>query len=136
METKRVDNAGYAPIMSSSGFQNGGPVYWRVAAVDEGGNVGGWASGKVGLLRKMTVRASGMLRRGRKGVLQVRVTNARNRVVKGVRVTLRGVGVRGRKRTGKKGIARFKITPKARGNVRVRADKRGYRPGSAVLRVR
>ena len=136
LDSKRLDNAGYAPTMSTSGFQNGGPIYWRVAAVDEGGNVGGWASGKVGLLRKMTVQASGILRRGRKSVLQVRVTNAKNRVVKGVRVTLRGVGVRGRKRTGKKGIVRFKVKPKARGNVRVRADKRGFRPGSAVVRVR
>ena len=136
LDSKRVDNAGYAPTMTTSGFQNGGPLYWRVAAVDEGGNVGGWASGKVGLLRKMTVQASGILRRGRKTVLQVRVTNAKNRVVKDVRVTLRGVGVRGRKRTGKKGIARFKVKPKARGNVRVRADKRGFRPGSAVVRVR
>ena len=66
----------------------------------------------------------------------MRVTNAKNRVVKGVRVTLRGVGVRGRKRTGKKGIVRFKVKPKARGSVRVRADKRGFRPGSAVVRVR
>jgi hypothetical protein len=136
MESKRVDNAGYAPTMTTSGFQNGGPIYWRVAAVDEGGNVGGWASGKVGLLRKMSVRASGVLRRGRKSVLEVRVTNAKNRVVKGVRVTLRGVGVRGRKRTGNKGVARFKIKPKARGSVRVRGDKRGYRPGSALVRVR
>jgi len=136
LESQSVDNAGYAPLMSSSRFKDGGPIYWRVAAVDEGRNVGGWASGTVGLLRRMTVRASGMLRRGRKGVLEVRVTNARNRVVKGVRVTLRGVGVRGRKRTGKKGVARFKIKPKARGNVRVRTDKRGYKPGSAVVRVR
>ena len=136
LDSKRIDNAGYAPTMTTSGFQNGGPIYWRVAAVDEGGNVGGWASGKVGLLRKMTVQASGILRRGRKSVLQVRVTNARNRVVKDVRVTLRGVGVRGRKRTGKKGIVRFKVKPKARGSVRVRADKRGFRPGSAAVRVR
>ena len=107
-----------------------------MAAVDEGGNVGGWASGKVGLLRKMVVRASGVLRRGNRGVLEVRVTNAKNRVVKGARVTLRGVGVRGRKRTGKKGIARFRVKPTARGNVRIRADKRGFRPGSDSLRVR
>jgi hypothetical protein len=136
LDSKRIDNAGYAPTMTTSGFQNGGPIYWRVAAVDEGGNVGGWASGKVGLLRKMTVQASGILRRGRKSVLEVRVTNAKNRVVKGVRVTLRGVGVRGRKRTGKKGIVRFKVKPKARGSVRVRGDKRGFRPGSAAVRVR
>ena len=59
LDSKRIDNAGYAPTMSTSGFQNGGPIYWRVAAVDEGGNVGGWASGKVGLLRKMTVQGVG-----------------------------------------------------------------------------
>jgi hypothetical protein len=136
LESATVDNAGFAPLMRSSGFKDGGPIYWRVAAVDAGRNVGGWASGRVGLLRKMTVRASGLLRRGRRGIIEVRVTNAKHRVVKGVRVTLRGVGVRGRKRTGKKGIARFRVKPKARGNVRVRGDKRGYRPGSAVVKVR
>jgi hypothetical protein len=136
LENKRVDNAGFAPTMTSSGFQNGGPVYWRVAAVDEGGNVGGWASGRVGLLRKMVVRANGILRRGSPSVLEVRVLNARNRPVRRARVTLRGVGVRARKRTSKKGIARFRVRPRARGNVRVRADKRGFRPGAAVLPVR
>lgn len=136
IETKRVDNSGYAPLMNSSGFQNGGPIYWRVAAVDEGGNTGGWASGRVGLLRKMVVRASGALQRGSKGMLQVIVTNAKGRVVRGVRVTLRGVGVRGRKRTSKQGIARFRVRPKARGNLRVRADKHGFRPGAAVVVIR
>jgi hypothetical protein len=135
LESKRVDNSGYAPLMSSSGFQNGGPIYWRVAAVDEGGNTGGWAAGKVGLLRKMVVRTSGVLRRGSSSVLEVRVTNAKNRVVRGARVTLRGVGVRGRERTSKKGIARFRVRPKARGNLKVRADKRGFRPGSALVAV-
>jgi hypothetical protein len=136
IESKRVDNPGYAPTMTSTAFQNGGPMYWRVAAVDEGGNVGGWASGRVGLLRKMLVRASGMLRRGSRSVLEVRVLNARNRPVRKARVTLRGVGVRARKRTTKKGIARFRVRPRARGNVRVRADKRGFRPGAAVVKVR
>ena len=136
MDTKRVDNAGYAPTMSSSGFQNGGPLYWRVAAVDEGGNIGGWASGRVGLLRKMVVRTSGVLRRGSRSVLEVRVLNAKNRPVRKARVTLRGVGVRARGRTTKKGIARFRIRPRARGNVKVRADKRGFRPGAAVVKVR
>jgi hypothetical protein len=68
-------------------------------------------------------------------MLQVVVTNAKGRVVRGARVTLRGVGVRGRKRTSKKGVARFRVRPKARGKIRVRADKRGFRPGSAVVVV-
>jgi hypothetical protein len=135
IESRRVDNTSYAPTMSSSGFQNGGAIYWRVAAVDEGGNTGGWASGKVGLLRRMVVRTTGVLRSGRSSMLEVRVTDARNRVVRGVRVTLRGVGVRGRKRTSRRGIARFRVRPRASGNLRVRADKRGFRPGSAVVTV-
>ena len=136
LETKRVDNTGFAPTMGSRGFQNGGPIYWRVAAVDEGGNEGGWASGKVGLLRKMVVRVSGGLRRGSRGVIEVRVTNAKGRVVRGARVTLRGVGVRGRKRTTRRGVARFRVRPSARGTLKIRADKRGFRPGSAALTVR
>jgi hypothetical protein len=136
LDGKRVDNTGYAPAMSASGFQNGGPIYWRVAAVDEGGNVGGWASGKVGLLRKMVVRTSGVLRRGSRSVLEVQVRNAKGRVVRGARVTLRGVGVRGRKRTTRRGIARFRVKPRVRGSLRVRADKRGFRPGAAVVKVR
>jgi hypothetical protein len=136
LESKRVDNTAYAPLMSSSGFKNGGPIYWRVAAVDEGGNTGGWAAGKVGLLRKMVVSTSGVLRRGSRSVLKVEVKNAKGRVVRGARVTLRGVGVRGRKRTTRRGVARFRVRPSARGKLKVRADKRGFRPGSAVVTVR
>ena len=136
IESSRLDNSGYAPTMSSHGFQEGGPVYWRVAALDEGGNLGGWATGSVGLLRRMVVHASGTLRRGARATVEVRVTYGRNRVLRGARVTLRGVGVRGRKRTSRAGVARFRVRPRARGTVSVRVDKRGFRPGSAIVSVR
>src|SRR5829696_1118466 len=135
-DSKRVDNDAYAPTLTASQFQNGGRLYWRVAAVDEGGNVGGWATGRVGLLRKMVVTANGGLQRRARGPLEVRVMNAKGRAVRGARVTLRGVGVRARKRTSRRGMARFRVRPRARGNLRVRADKRGFRPGSAVVTVR
>jgi hypothetical protein len=135
-DSKRVDNDAYAPTLTATGFQNGGPVYWRLAAVDEGGNVGGWATGRVGLLRKMVVSANGGLQRGTRGLLEVRVMNARGRAVRRARVTLRGVGVRARKRTSKRGLARFRVRPRARGTLKVRADKRGFRPGSAIVTVR
>jgi len=134
-DSKAVENTAYAPTLTSSGFENGGPVYWRVAAVDEGGNIGGWATGRVGLLRRMSVRASGGLRRGRRGVVEVQVTTAKGRAIRNARVTLRGVGVRARRHTSRRGIARFRVTPRARGNVVVRVDKRGFRPGSARLAV-
>jgi hypothetical protein len=39
-------------------------------------------------------------------------------------------------RWSRRGIALFRVRPRARGNVRVRADKRGFRPGAAVAPVR
>lgn len=135
-DTKRVDNTAYAPTLTSIGFQNGGPIYWRVAAVDEGGNIGGFATGRVGLLRRMMVRASGGLRRGRRSVVEVRATTVKGRALRNARVTLRGVGVRARTHTSRRGIARFRVTPRALGRVVIRVDKRGFRPGSASLSVR
>ena len=134
-DSKRVDNTAYAPTLSSSQYQNGGPIYWRLAAVDEGGNVGGWAAGRVGLLRRIVVSAAGGLRRGSRGMVEVHVMNAKGRAVRRARVTLRGVGVRARKRTSRRGIARFRVRPRARGSLRIRADKRGFRPGAARLAV-
>jgi hypothetical protein len=135
-DSKSVDNTAYAPTLMSTGFGNGGRIYWRVAAVDAGANVGGWATGRVGLLRKMNVRAIGALRRGRRGLVEVRATNAKGRALRNARVTLRGVGVRARGHTSRRGIARFRVTPRARGKIGVRVDKRGFRPGSAKLIVR
>jgi hypothetical protein len=135
LESARVDNAGFAPTMISTGFQDGGPIYWRVAAVDEGNNLGGWATGKVGLLRRMVVTTRGGLLRGARGRLQVTVTNVKGRAVKGARVTLRGVGVRARKYTSRRGAVSFRVRPKARGTLRVRVDKSGFRPGSAALSI-
>jgi hypothetical protein len=135
VDTKRVENTAYAPTLTSVGFQDG-PLYWRVAAVDAGGNVGAWATGRVRLLRRMVVNARGGLRRGQRGVVEVRVQDTKGRALRRARVTIRGAGLRARsRRTSRRGIARFRLTPRSRGKVTVRADKGGFRPGSAVLQV-
>jgi hypothetical protein len=134
-EAKSVDNTAYAPTLGSTEFQDGGSIYWRVAAVDSGGNTGGWATGRVGLLRRMVVTASGVAQRRTRSVVEVRATNVKGRAVRRARVTLRGAGVRARKRTSRRGIARFRVRPRARGRILVRVDKRGYRPGSAAVAV-
>lgn len=135
-DTKLTDNTAYAPALTASGFTDGGPKYWRVAAVDEGGNVGGWASGRVGLLRRMVVLTRGGLQRGRRGMVEIRVMNAKGRPLRKARVSVRGAGVRASsRRTSRRGIARFRLRPRARGKVSVRADKRGFRPGSATIAV-
>jgi hypothetical protein len=82
------------------------------------------------------VTTRGGLRRGARGLLQVYVKNTKGQAVKGARVTLRGVGVRARGRTSRRGVARFRVRPKARGTLSVRVDKSGFRPGSAALSIR
>jgi hypothetical protein len=136
-DTATVENTAYAPQLDRTGFRDGGPLYWRVAAVDAGGNVGAWATGRVRLLRRMVVDARGGLMRGRRGVVEVRVKNARGRAIRRARVTLRGAGLAPHsRRTNRKGIAKFRLTPRARGTITIRADKGGFRPGSDSLRVR
>ncbi len=136
-DTKRTDNTAYAPELTASGFTDGGPKYWRVAAVDEGGNLGGWASGRVGLLRRMVVNWRGVASSAagqawsRSGSRTSRAAALRK-----ARVSVRGAGVRASsRRTSRRGIARFRLRPRARGKLTVRADKRGFRPGSATIAV-
>ena len=136
-DSQRLENTAYAPTLSSGSFAGGGPKFWRVAAIDEGGNVGAWASGRIGLLRRMVVTTSGLLHRGRPGLLEVRVRDVRGRGLWRARVSIRGAGVRaGSRRTSRRGIVRFRVRPRVSGRITARADKRGFRPGSATLSVR
>jgi hypothetical protein len=137
LDRETVENTAYAPQLDRGGFQDGGPLYWRVAAVDAGGNVGAWAGGRVRLLKRMVVDARGGLMRGRRGVVEVKVKDAKGRAVRRARVTLRGAGLAARsRRTTRRGIAKFRLTPRLRGTITIRADKGGFRPGSDSLRVR
>ena len=136
IETATVENTSYAPRLTQPGFLDGGPIYWRVAAVDEGNNLGAWTTGQVKLLRRMVVIVKGSPRRGRRGVVRISVKDARGRPVRGARVTPRGAGVRSRaKRTGRRGTVRLQLRPRARGSIRFRIDKRGFRPGLGRVRV-
>ena len=135
-DSQRLENTAYARTLSSGSFAGGGSKLWRVAAIDEGGNVGAWASGRIGLLRRMVVTTSGLLHRGRPGLLEVRVRDIRGRGLRRARVSIRGAGVRaGSRRTSRRGIVRFRVRPRVSGRITVRADKRGFRPGSATLSV-
>jgi hypothetical protein len=137
IDRAEVENTGYAPRLTQPGFLDGGAIYWRVAVVDQGNNVGAWSSGRVKLLRRMVVRVEGSLARGRGARVRVSVKDARGRNVRGARVTPRGSGVRSRaKRTGKRGSVRLRLRPRAKGTIRFRVDKHGFRPGSATVRVR
>jgi hypothetical protein len=133
-EQTTTDNTEWAPRLRNPRVGKG-PVFWRVAAMDEGNNYGAYASGVLASPRDLIVSVQGTLRARRKGSLAVTVTDGRGRRVRGAVVRVRGVGVRRRGRTSKKGSATLAMTPRRSGAVTVTATKRGYRRGREVLRV-
>lgn len=48
VDSHRTDNTSWAPNVDLTTPQNRGLLYWRVAAIDMGGNIGSFASGSFG----------------------------------------------------------------------------------------
>jgi hypothetical protein len=136
IESQTTDNTSYAPKLSHPAFADGGPLYWRVAGVDEGNNVGGFTSGAFALPKRIKVVLTGSLRRGKRGAIAVTVMDARGRIVSKAKVRVTGAGLRPlAKRTTKRGTAVFKLQPRRKGSISFQASKGGYRTGQAVLAV-
>jgi hypothetical protein len=132
-----TENTSWAPRMNALAYGKAEQLYWRVAAMDEGNNLGGWATTPLRRLPRARVRARGSLRRGRARAVRVTVTGRGKRRLRGATVRIQGAGVIARpRRTNKRGTVKLWLTPRKRGTVRLSADKRGYAPGRATLRVR
>jgi hypothetical protein len=137
IEQTTTDNTAWAPTMLSRLFEGTTGLYWRVATVDEGGNVGGWATSPLRSAPRARIRVRGSLRLNRTGTVRVTVTGRGSRRLKGAIVRVRGAGVVSRpKATGKRGVVRLRLKPRARGFLRFSAEKSGYSPARAKLRVR
>jgi hypothetical protein len=136
-DSHTTQNTDYAPQLTLPGYLDGGAIYWRVAAVDEGGNVGAWTVRSITQPRRMRLAAIGLLLRKRRGIATVTVTDAKGRPVRGARIRASGAGAKSRsKRSGRKGIARFKLRPRKTGTIVFRARKAGYQSARATLGVR
>ena len=137
IDDARVDGTSFAPRMTQAQYAGHGPLYWRVATLDEGGNAGGWAMAPLRRPLALRVRVSGTLRPGRTGTLRVRVTNARGRALKGAKVKASGNGLTTRSRqTGSRGMATLRLRPRSKGTVVLRVSLRGYTTRTRSLRVR
>jgi hypothetical protein len=137
LEVKFTPNTNYAPKLLQRGFQDGGRLYWRIAAVDELNNAGGYATGSLVLPRSLRVRINGALVKRTRRTVTVMVMNAKNRPVSRARVRVAGAGVRARpRRTGRRGTVTFALRPRRSGNVTFKVSKRGYRTGKASTAVR
>ena len=137
LDVELTPNTNYAPPLLQRGFLNGGRLYWRIAALDELNNAGGFATGSLTLPRGLRVTVSGALRKRKRRTVTVMVTNGKNRPVPRARVKAAGAGIRSRpRRTGKRGTVRFVLRPRKRGSVTFTVRKRGYRAGKVSTRVR
>jgi protein-S-isoprenylcysteine O-methyltransferase Ste14 len=136
LEQADTSNTAYAPKFTAPASRMGSRLYWRVAVLDEGNNVGGYAAAALATPRPLRVRVRGKLRAGRRARVRVIVTSRRRKVSKAlVRVTAPAVRVRAR-RTNRRGVARFRVRPAVRGKVVFQVAKRGYATRRVTLRVR
>jgi hypothetical protein len=123
--------------MRNDAFRSGQQLYWRVAAVDEGRNAGGWATSPMLASKGMRLKLSGSLRLEAARTIRAIVTDTKGRPMKGARVLVTGPGLRMQpRRTSAAGKASFRITPRLAGPVKFQAQKAGYKPASKTLRVR
>lgn len=136
IDVELTPNTNYAPRLVERSFLNGGRLYWRVAAVDELNNAGGWATGSLSLPRTLRVRVSGALRKRERRTVTVMVMNAKSRPVARARVRVAGAGIRARpRRTSKRGTVTFALRPSKGGSVTFKVSKPGYRAGKASAPV-
>jgi protein-S-isoprenylcysteine O-methyltransferase Ste14 len=132
-----TDNTSYAPQLTHPAFAMGVPLYWHVAAMDEGRNTGDWSPvQRIGNVRKLSLRARGAPKRKRMRKIVVTVRGA-GKPIAGATVRLSGAGARRASvRTNRKGSATFKVRATKRGMIVFAATKSGYASATLRLRVR
>jgi hypothetical protein len=137
VEQTTTSNTNWAPRMGRKEYRSGVKLYWRVATMDEGNNLGGWATTSLSKPKKLRVRLSGGARRGHRGAVRVTVTDSRGRRLSRIRITVKGAGVKAKPhRTNRRGATVFRIRPRKKGSLRFRAEARGYATAAVRLSVR
>jgi hypothetical protein len=137
VEQADVSNTSYAPRMLAQAFANGSRLFWRVATVDEGLNLGGWTGAPLQAGRQLKLRVKGALRAGRPGRLRVIVTNSRGHRLSGATVRAIGAGVLvPARRTKRSGTVTFRLKAAVKGKVTLTAEKSGYAPAKVRAKVR
>ena len=56
----RQPTTSYAPRMTGPAYKDGGALYWRVAAIDEGNNLGAWTTRSLSLSKRLKVTVRGV----------------------------------------------------------------------------
>lgn len=127
----------FAPDLSRRLYADGGTLYWRVASVDDGKNLGAWTTGTFVFPRALRVSISGYARKGTSTRVRIVVRDADRRPVRGARVRVTGKGLRSAtRRTDADGIARFSVLPRRLAKLTFAVSRKGYRDAATTLQVR
>jgi hypothetical protein len=139
VDTATTDNTTYAPTMTTYGYLGGGTLFWRVAAVDEGRNVGRYTTArKITTPKGFRLSTYGYPEKGRRVEIRfsARETTGSD-PVRSAAVRLWGAGVNtATKRTKSDGSVVFRIRARRLGTVYAEAKKRGYQTVRIQLKVR
>jgi protein-S-isoprenylcysteine O-methyltransferase Ste14 len=138
VENVTTDNTSYAPLLTHPSYKARKPLFWRVAGVDGGNNVGDFIPAqRIGAAKRMRLVARGRVVRGRSTVVSITVRDQSGAALNGATVRVSGGGLKPRAvRTRKAGKVRFSIRPTRRGKISFRATKAGYTPAVITKRVR
>ena len=138
VERVATDNTNYAPTLRQAAYAGGDPIYWRVAAVDEGRSVGDWSpTQRIGVVKKLRLKVRGKPARRTLRRMSVTVLTAANRPIVGAAVRVSGAGARRMvARTNRRGVVTFRVRATKRGMIVFRATKSGYQSATLRLRVR
>ena len=141
VENVLTDNTSYAPLLRYLGYRtlDTGHLYWRVAAIDEGDNIGDYTQPKlITRAPRMEIMVRGSAKHGKRSTLTITVSNLETGGgLQGVTVRVAGAGMRARRlRTNGFGMVRLAVRPSRRGALTITATKRGYRKASLRVTVR
>jgi hypothetical protein len=138
VEDVTTDLTAYAPLLTRPQYESGGPLYWRVAAVDEERNVGAYTQIQlVRLAERMRLYVAPRPRRGRSTRVVVTVRTASGVPVRGATVRAAGAGVAARAaRTSRTGTATLRLRPTRRGTLVLRVIKAGFQPTTHSIKIR
>jgi hypothetical protein len=138
VETVDVDAPNYAPKMDKRDWQDGGVMYWRVAAMDLKANVGDYTVAQVIRMQsRMNVKPQGVAVRGKVSIIKIMVTTFDNKPIKKALVAISGAGLKPRGvRTNAKGFVIVKIKAPKKGTITLRATMKNFRTGVVTMAVR
>jgi len=136
IESVTTPNTSYAPLLTQRGYEDGGKIYWRVAILDDGNNLGAFARGDLRLPPRLQLKTKvRRLKRGTRTAVLITVTDPRGTKIRNATVKFAGAGIKGTRKTGKKGTVTLRLRAKKRGTVKITASRKGYVAGTLSLRA-